>query len=85
MPRVVTPDAEQEDYYGTIEEIYELEYHGEKAPRSVIFKCQWFDPVVQRKSPKFGIVETRHDFFYPGDDVYIGAQQARQVHYCPYA
>ena len=38
-PGVVTPDADQEDYYGTVEEIYELEYHGEKAPKPVVFKC----------------------------------------------
>ena len=25
-PGVVTPDTEREDYYGTVEEIYELEY-----------------------------------------------------------
>jgi hypothetical protein len=84
-PGVVTPDVDQEDYYGTVEEIYELEYHGEKAPKPVIFKCQCFNPAVSRKYPKFGIVETRQDSFYPGDDVYIVAQQARQVYYCPYA
>jgi hypothetical protein len=84
-PEVVLPNGDQEDYYGTVEEIYELEYHGEKAPKPVIFKCQWFDPAVSRKSPKFGIVETRHDSFYSGDDVYIVAQQARQVYYFPYA
>jgi hypothetical protein len=84
-PRVVTPDADQEDYYGTVEEIYELEYRGEKTPKPVVFKCQWFKPAVQRKSPKLGIVETRQDFFYERDDVYIVAQQARQVYYCPYA
>jgi hypothetical protein len=82
---VVTPGAEQEDYYGIVKEIYELEYYGEKAPKPVIFKCQWFNPVVSRKSPKLGIVKTRPDSFYPGDDVYIVAQQARQVYYCPYA
>jgi hypothetical protein len=38
-PGVVTLDAEQEDYYGIVEEIYKLKYHGEKAPRPVIFKC----------------------------------------------
>ena len=38
-PGVVTPGEEQEDYYGTVEEIYELEFHGEKAPKLVIFKC----------------------------------------------
>ena len=84
-PGVVTPDADQEDYYGTVEEIYELEYHGENAPKLVVFKCQWFKPAVQRKSPKLGIVKTRQDSFYEGDDVYIVAQQARQVYYCPYA
>jgi hypothetical protein len=84
-PGVVTPGAEQEDYYGTVEEIYELEYHGENAPKPVIFKCQWFNPAIQRKNPKLGIVETRQDSLYLGDDVYIVAQQARQVYYCPYA
>ena len=57
--RVFTPDEEQEDYYGTVEEIYELEFHGEKAPKPAIFKCQWFDPAVSKKSPKLGLVETR--------------------------
>jgi hypothetical protein len=41
-PGVVTPDEEHEepeDYYGIVEEIYELEFHGEKAPEPVIFKC----------------------------------------------
>ena len=36
---VFTPGEEHEDYYGTVEEIYELEFHGEKAPKLVIFKC----------------------------------------------
>jgi hypothetical protein len=38
-PEVVTPNGDQEDYYGTVKEIYEIEYHGEKAPKPVIFKC----------------------------------------------
>jgi hypothetical protein len=36
---VVTLDAEQEDYYGIVEEIYELKFHGEKALKPVMFKC----------------------------------------------
>jgi hypothetical protein len=58
---VFTPGTDQEEYYGIVEEIYELEYHGAKAPNPVIFKCQWFDPVVSRKSPQFGLVKTRQD------------------------
>jgi hypothetical protein len=71
--RVFTPDTDQEEYYGTIEEIYELDYCGCKALNHVIFKCQWFDPAVSRKSHQLGIVETRQDCFYTGDDVYIVA------------
>ena len=82
---VFTPGTDQEEYYGTVEEIYELDYRGSKALNPVIFKCQWFDPAVSRKSHQLGIVKTRQDFFYPGEDVYIVAQQATQVYYCPYA
>jgi hypothetical protein len=53
--------------------------------KPVIFKCKWFDPRVSKRSPKFGIVEIRQDSFYLGEDVFIVAQQARQVYYCPYA
>jgi hypothetical protein len=37
--RVFTPDTDQEEYYGSIEEIYELDYHGFKALNPIIFKC----------------------------------------------
>ena len=32
------------DYYGKIEEIYELDFPGLKPLTPVIFKCHWFDP-----------------------------------------
>ena len=32
------------EYYGRIEEIYELTFHGCKPLKPVIFKCYWFDP-----------------------------------------
>jgi hypothetical protein len=63
--RVFTLSTDQEEYYGIVEEIYELDYCGSKALHPVIFKCQWFDPVVSRKSHELGIVETRQDSFYP--------------------
>jgi hypothetical protein len=85
-PGVVSvDDPEPEDYYGTVEEIYELQFCGPKAPKLVVFKCQWFKPAVSKKSSKLGIVEIRQDSFYEGEDVYIAAQQAKQVYYCPYA
>ena len=36
-------------------------------------------------SCNFGLVEIRQDSFYPGEDVYVVAQQATQVYYLPYA
>jgi len=51
----------------------------------VVFKCHWFDPEVTRRAPEIGQVEIRQDSVYKGDDVYIVAQQARQVYYLPWA
>jgi hypothetical protein len=72
------------DYYGRIEDIYELTFHGCKDIKSVIFKCHWFDPEVTRRTPNLGLVEIRQDSVLPGDDVYIVAQQATQVYYTSY-
>jgi hypothetical protein len=32
------------DYFGRIEEIYELNFYVSKPLTPVIFKCHWFDP-----------------------------------------
>ena len=45
------------EYYGRIEEIYELMFHGCKPLNPVIFKCHWFDPSVVRRTPNLGLVE----------------------------
>lgn len=81
---VFTPGLDGIDYYGRIEEIYELLFHGCKPLNPVIFKCRWFDPKVVRKYPKLGLVEIQQSSVFPGDDVYIVAQQATQVYYVPY-
>ena len=69
------------EYYGRIEEIYELIFHGCKPLNPVIFKCHWFDPSVVRRTPNLRLVEIRQSSVLPGDDVYIVAQQATQVYY----
>jgi hypothetical protein len=84
--RVFTPGLDDVDYFGRIEEIYELNFYGSKPLTPVIFKCHWFDPQVTRQThSNLGIVEIRQDSTLPGDDVYIVAQQATQVYYLPYA
>ena len=47
---VFTPGPDGLDYYGRIEEIYELNFHGSKPLTPVIFKCYWFDPEVMRQT-----------------------------------
>ena len=82
---VFTPGFDGVEYYGIIEEIYELTFHGCKPLNPVIFKCHWFHPRVTRRTPKLGLVEIRQDSVYPIKDVYIVAQQAVQVYYTSYA
>ena len=81
---VFTQGTDELDYYGKVEEIYELSFHGAKPLQPVIFKCHWFDPRVTRRTPQLGLVEIRQDSVYTQDDVYIVSQQATQVYYTPY-
>jgi hypothetical protein len=81
---VFMPGLDGVEYYGRIEEIYELTFHGCKPLNPVIFKCHWFDPEVTRRTPNLGLVEIRQSSVLPGDDVYIVAQQATQVYYLSY-
>jgi hypothetical protein len=73
--RVFTPSLDDVNYFGRIEEIYELNFHGSKPVTPVIFKCHWFDPQVMRWThSNLGIVEIRQDSTLPGDNVYIVVQ-----------
>jgi hypothetical protein len=54
---VFTPGIDGVKYYGRIEEIYELTFHGCIPPNPVIFKCHWFDPKVTKRDPNIGVVE----------------------------
>ena len=48
------------EYYGRVEEIYELLYSGENPPNVVVFKCHWFDPKDTRRTHEHvGLVEIR--------------------------
>jgi hypothetical protein len=81
---VFVPGDDGLEYYGRIEEIYELMFHGSKPLKPVIFKCHWFDPQAVRWTPNLGLVEIQQSSVYPGDDVYVVAQKATQVYYLSY-
>ena len=71
---VFTPGDDGLEYYGRIEEIYELMFHGSKPLKPVIFECHYFDPRAMRRTPNLGLVEIQQASVYLGDDVYIVAQ-----------
>ena len=74
------------EYYGILEEIYELKWNraGGKLPKAVIFKCHWFDPEHYRRPPGVGLVEINREKSLHCPDVYIVAQEATQVYYLSY-
>ena len=74
------------EYYGRVEEIYELQFYGENPPNVVVFKFYWFQPKETRRTHEyFGLVEIKQSTHLDVPDVYIMAQQATQVFYLPWA
>ena len=80
----VTQNGE-DNYYGFVERIYELEYEG--LPNTIVlFYCQWYDPSNRgtKVHPQYRIVEINMSRRYQHFDPFIIAQQARQVYYLNY-
>lgn len=76
----------EDDFYGIIQRIYELDYCGlnSKVP---VFYCQWFDPRQPRGTriyPQYNIVELKTSGRYNLYDPFILTQKARQVFYVNY-
>jgi hypothetical protein len=81
---VCTTGNDGKDYYGIIEEIYQLTFPGCKRLKPVVFKCHWFDPEAKRETRDIGLVEIQQSSVYARDDVYIVVQQDTQVYYLSY-
>jgi Domain of unknown function (DUF4216) len=74
----------QQDYYGILQEVIELEYHG-VGHKLVLFKCRWFNPSNEiRVDQQHGIIEVKHTSILRGNDNFVLACQATQVYYLPY-
>lgn len=76
----------EDDYYGTINYIIELDYFGLK-DKVALFYCEWFDPTKNRGTkihPQYQIVDIKMDKRYRLYDPFILVQKARQVYYVPY-
>ena len=77
----------EDDFYGILKEVLEIEYPGLPMKRLVLFACEWFDPMINRGMKiykEYGIVEVNHTRRYSKYDPFIYAQQATQVYYAPY-
>ena len=74
------------DFYGILTEIIEVEFPGILKLKCVLFKCEWFDPVVNRgvRLNKFGVVDVNGGRRYNKFEPFILASQADQVSFLPY-
>ncbi|KAL0731224.1 hypothetical protein Bca4012_027318 [Brassica carinata] len=74
------------DFYGIIQEIIEVEFSGLVKLKCILFKCDWFDPTVNRgvRYRKFGVVDINATRRYNKFEPYILESQANQVCFIPY-
>ncbi|KAL0283929.1 UNVERIFIED_CONTAM: hypothetical protein Sangu_2858100 [Sesamum angustifolium] len=75
----------ENDYYGMLEEIIELDYPLNDDLHVVLFKCRWVDPTREMKvHPHYHLVDVNFKWVYQKDEPFILAQQAVQVYYTEY-
>ncbi|XP_060182237.1 uncharacterized protein LOC132611895 [Lycium barbarum] len=72
------------DYYGRIKEIIQVEYHEDPLKKTVLFKCEWFDPTLDvgvKKHNQYKLVDVNHRRRYKKHEPFILAMQATLVCY----
>ncbi|XP_039138739.1 uncharacterized protein LOC120276064 [Dioscorea cayenensis subsp. rotundata] len=73
------------DFYGLLQDVVQLEYHGNRWNRVVLFECTWFDPINGTKvNPLYKLVDVNRKKMYAKYDPFVLAQQAIQVNYIEY-
>ncbi|KAM3265644.1 hypothetical protein P3L10_002638 [Capsicum annuum] len=84
---VCISDPTFSDFYGPIKEIIEVEYRETPLKRTVLFKCEWFDPTMDvgvKKYNHYKLVDINHHRRYKKYEPFILAMQATQVCYVSY-
>nr|GME09613.1 uncharacterized protein LOC109179592 [Ipomoea batatas] len=78
--------VDESDYYGRLVEVVQVEYPGLPIKRTVLFKCDWFDPtsVGMKVHSMYKLVEVNHKRRFNRYEPFILAMQAAQVYYCTY-
>lgn len=74
------------DYFGIIEEILIVQYPGLPIKRTMLFKCDWFDPTSTgtRVHQRYNIVEVNQKKKLSLYEPFILAMHAVQVYFCNY-
>lgn len=75
------------DYYGTLDEIIEVEYPALPIKRTVLFKCSWYDPTPRtgtRIHSNYNLVQVNANKRFKKFEPFIFAVQAGQVFYITY-
>ncbi|KAH6777727.1 hypothetical protein C2S51_009039 [Perilla frutescens var. frutescens] len=78
--------TEENDFYGRLLEVVELEYPGLPISKTVLFNCEWFSPSPQGTyvHPEYKLVNVNHRRRYNKYDPFVLAKQAIQVYYSSY-
>ncbi|XP_021603863.1 uncharacterized protein LOC110608886 [Manihot esculenta] len=79
--------SEESDYYGQLVEVLRLEYPGLPIKRTVLFKCDWFDPTPNTGTKvhrQYRIVDINNKCRYSKYEPFVLASQATQVIYALY-
>ena len=79
--------VDESDYYGQLEEIMELEYPALLIKRTVLFKCDWFNPAPNlgtKVHKEYKLVQVNRKWRFRRYEPFVLAMQADQVYFCKY-
>ncbi|PKU60458.1 hypothetical protein MA16_Dca024891 [Dendrobium catenatum] len=82
-----THEEDECDYYGILNEVFDLEYPGEDENFNYLFNCQWYDPVHNRGTrvhPAYGLVDVKHSKRYGKFDPFVLESQPIQDYFSKY-
>jgi hypothetical protein len=74
-------DQEKNMYYGQIQEIWEVDFHGFKIP---LFHCNWVDAIKGVVQDKFGFISIDLNRQGYKSEPFMLAKHVAQVFYVPY-
>ncbi|KAG2283341.1 hypothetical protein Bca52824_054561 [Brassica carinata] len=83
---VCVPGTNETDYYGLVQEIMMVEYHGDVGLKVMVFKCSWFENTANRgmRIHPFGLVDVSPRRQYAKYDPFVLPGNCDQASFIPY-